>query len=401
MFEPNDEYKGDLARTYFYMATAYEDKIANWSSDMLDGNRYSAYATWALNMLLRWAKEDPVSQKEIDRNEAVYKIQHNRNPFIDFPGLEQYVWGTVTSTAFNPDNYQNPFEQVTERPAAPTFNPEEGEVAQGTTVTISTTAKGESLMYSVNGGDYQTATATAQVIINAPTTIKAYAINTSGVMGEEATATYTLPATGATGSNVFACITATAELTPGAHYLIVCETKGRALAAQSGDIRTYCDVTLTERTYTGETSTSGAPYVLQLGKTSLGYTLYDATTATYLAINSNDNKLHAGTDATLDAANWNISIDASGNAVIQSVKYDNRSIQYNASSPRFATYKSKQTAVQLYKQVPPSGIHQVLTSSISSPTIYTLDGKPLSGIRSLQQLPQGIYVINGKKVMVK
>ena len=401
VFEPNDEYKGDLARTYFYMATAYEDKITNWSSDMLDGKRYPAYATWALNMLLRWAKEDPVSQKEIDRNEAVYKIQRNRNPYIDFPGLEQYVWGTVTSTAFNPDNYQNPFEQVTERPAAPTFNPEAGEVAQGTTVTISTTAQGESLMYSVNGGDYLTATTTAQVIINAPTTIKAYAINASGVMGEEATATYTLPETGATGSNVYACITSTAELTTGARYLIVCETKGRALAAQSGDIRTYCDVTLTDRTYTGATSTSNAPYVLQLGKTSLGYTLYDAAAGTYLAINSNDNKLHAGTDATLEAANWNINIDASGNAEILSVKYSNRSIQYNPSSPRFATYKSKQTAVQLYKQVPPSGIHQILTSTTSSPTIYTLDGKPLNGIRSLQQLPQGIYVINGKKVMVK
>ena len=401
VFEPNDEYKGDLARTYFYMATAYEDKIANWDSPMLDGQKYPAYATWALNMLLRWAKEDPVSQKEIDRNEAVYKIQRNRNPYIDFPGLEQYVWGTVTSSAFNPDNYQSPFEQATERPAAPTFNPEEGVVEQGTTVTISATGQDESLMYSVNGGDYQTASATAQVIINAPTTIKAYAINSSGVMGEEATATYTLPAMDVTGSDVYACITSEAELTSGANYLIVCETKNRALAAQSGDIRTYCDVTLADRTYTGATSTSNAPYVLQLGKTALGYTLYDAAAGTYLSINSNDNKLHAGTDATLEAANWTVAIDASGNAVIQSVKYTNRSIQYNPSSPRFATYKSKQTAVQLYKQLPPSGIHQILTSTTSVPTIYTLDGKPLSGIRTAEQLPQGIYVINGKKVMVK
>ncbi len=401
VFEPNDEYKGDFARTYFYMATAYEDKIADWESPMLDGKSYPAYATWALNMLLRWAKEDPVSQKEIDRNEAVYKIQRNRNPYIDFPGLEQYVWGTVTTTAFNPDNYQNPFEQVTQRPAAPTFSLAAGEVAQGTTVTISTTAQGETLMYSVGGGDYLTAGATAQVIINAPTTIKAYAVNASGVMGEEASATYTLSASGATDSNVYACITTSAELTPGAHYLIVCETKGRALAAQSGDIRTFCDVTLTDRTYTGETSTAGTPYVLQLGKTALGYTLYDAVAGTYLAINSNDNKLHAGTDATLDAANWMINIDASGNAEIISVKYTNRTLQYNAAAPRFATYKSKQTAVQLYKQVPPTGIHQILTSPHATPTIYTLDGKPLTGIRFLSQLPQGIYLVNGKKVMVK
>lgn len=63
VFEPNDEYKGDFARTYFYMATAYEDKIAGWHSDMLAGNAYPAYKEWVITMLLRWAQEDPVSQK--------------------------------------------------------------------------------------------------------------------------------------------------------------------------------------------------------------------------------------------------------------------------------------------------------------------------------------------------
>lgn len=105
VFEPNDEYKGDFARIYFYMATRYENLIADWNCDMLAGNAYPAYQEWALNMLLRWAKNDPVSQKEIDRNEAVYSIQHNRNPFVDYPGLEQYVWGDLVATPFSYDNY--------------------------------------------------------------------------------------------------------------------------------------------------------------------------------------------------------------------------------------------------------------------------------------------------------
>ena len=76
VFEPNDEYKGDFARIYFYMATCYEDRIASWKSNgtastVLDGTSYPAYKKWYINMLLRWAKEDPVSQKEIDRNNAV------------------------------------------------------------------------------------------------------------------------------------------------------------------------------------------------------------------------------------------------------------------------------------------------------------------------------------------
>ena len=58
VFEPNDEYKGDFARIYFYMVTCYEDRVSSWKSDMLAHNKYPAFTTWALNMLLRWAAED-------------------------------------------------------------------------------------------------------------------------------------------------------------------------------------------------------------------------------------------------------------------------------------------------------------------------------------------------------
>lgn len=108
VFEPNDEYKGDFARIYFYMATCYEDQIDTWSSPMLSGDEYKPYQDWALNMLLRWAAEDPVSQKEIDRNNAVYELQGNRNPYVDYPGLEQYVWGEYKDKAFSYDNYEKP-----------------------------------------------------------------------------------------------------------------------------------------------------------------------------------------------------------------------------------------------------------------------------------------------------
>lgn len=105
VFEPNDEYKGDFARTYFYMVTCYENNVSSWNSPMLAHNKYPAFDTWAVNLLLKWCREDPVSKKEKDRNEAVYKIQHNRNPFIDFPGLEELIWGNRTNDAFDPDGY--------------------------------------------------------------------------------------------------------------------------------------------------------------------------------------------------------------------------------------------------------------------------------------------------------
>jgi len=83
IFEPLDEYKGDFARTYFYMATRYYEEDAGWAgSPMVDG---AQPLPWAREMLVRWHTEDPVSQKERDRNEAVYALQGNRNPYIDHP----------------------------------------------------------------------------------------------------------------------------------------------------------------------------------------------------------------------------------------------------------------------------------------------------------------------------
>ena len=99
VFEPIDEYKGDVARIYFYMATRYQDKIGSWESNssnadlVLDGSSDKVFEDWELNILKQWAKNDPVSQKEIDRNEAVFKIQKNRNPFVDHPEYIKSIWG--------------------------------------------------------------------------------------------------------------------------------------------------------------------------------------------------------------------------------------------------------------------------------------------------------------------
>lgn len=89
-FEPIDEYKGDFARNYFYMATRYKGEDAGWAgSAMTDG---ADLEDWAVDMLMEWHENDPVSDKELDRNEAVYAIQNNRNPFIDHPEYVQYIY---------------------------------------------------------------------------------------------------------------------------------------------------------------------------------------------------------------------------------------------------------------------------------------------------------------------
>ena len=93
VFEPVDEYKGDFARTYFYFATRYENIMTTIGGESFSGNKYPALTDWSINLFLKWHRQDPVSQKEIDRNNAVYNHQDNRNPYIDHPELAEYIWG--------------------------------------------------------------------------------------------------------------------------------------------------------------------------------------------------------------------------------------------------------------------------------------------------------------------
>lgn len=95
-FEPIDEYKGDIARLYFYMSTRYEGEDGGWANwEMANG---STLTPSAITLLLDWHHADPVSQKEKDRNEAVFLIQGNRNPFIDYPQFADCIWGTTNCT---------------------------------------------------------------------------------------------------------------------------------------------------------------------------------------------------------------------------------------------------------------------------------------------------------------
>ena len=91
VFEPVDDYKGDFARTYFYMATRYAEKVGSW-----DGGVFSSSFPYMdsdfINLYIKWHEQDPVSDKEINRNDAAYLIQNNRNPFIDHPEWAEYIF---------------------------------------------------------------------------------------------------------------------------------------------------------------------------------------------------------------------------------------------------------------------------------------------------------------------
>lgn len=104
LWEPADKWKGDFARGYMYMATTYQN--LTWQGtqalQLLKQGAYPTLQEWASKLYLEWARTDVVDRLEVERNEAVSRIQGNRNPFVDFPNLMEYIWGDSIGYAFDP-----------------------------------------------------------------------------------------------------------------------------------------------------------------------------------------------------------------------------------------------------------------------------------------------------------
>lgn len=106
LWEPADEWKGDFARAYFYMATCYSNLTWQGTQALkqLENNDWPTLQKWTYDLLLQWNAQDPVGDLERTRNDGVYAIQGNRNPFIDFPDLAEYIWGSKINDAWQGDD---------------------------------------------------------------------------------------------------------------------------------------------------------------------------------------------------------------------------------------------------------------------------------------------------------
>ena len=122
VFEPMDEYKGDFARGYFgtmikwangdYQTFTTGDGAAIFNT-AYTADKYYGLTAYGVALLLKWHREDPVSQKEIDRNDGIQSKQGNRNPFIDYPELVEYIWGNHTGETVTLANLTPTFEGYT------------------------------------------------------------------------------------------------------------------------------------------------------------------------------------------------------------------------------------------------------------------------------------------------
>lgn len=447
VFEPADEYKGDFARAYLYVFTMYGD--VNWlpekgASQMLSiGEGYAEPLPWVVDMLLSWAASDPVDEKELNRNDEIFKIQHNRNPYIDYPELMTYVYGDNKGKAFSCTGQE---AVAVNRPSAP--------VADGLWMTAVNTYNGRwweemdivfdvpegDLWVSIDGGSYQrygkSVHVDAAVSGSQTHELKAYAETTvSGRELRSSVATVTLLAKDPSVTDYvdarWVPVTDDAQISADSYYIILSEnvkhvmgytggTSSQKFLSNEGFVK-FSGGTVTEipsgaAVVRFESAPSGATgdYVMRVYDSKMnpkGYWLRGSKTAMSL----NATKGSALDVIASESGTTSLRFAASSDAEAKKPF----SVQFNKTQPRFTNYDSTQGAVMLYKfdgfNDDQSGIADIPAMDDETPVvvegrniyagegsmIFDLNGRRVSGLG----LEPGIYVVvtsnRAVKVMVR
>lgn len=361
VFEPNDEVKGDIARAYFYMVTCYENKISTWTSSgssiyVFDGNTYPGLTSWCLTMMMRWSALDPVDDIEIARNNEIAKKQ-NRNPFIDYPGLEDYIWGDKKNVAFSYDHYDG--SSSGKQYVTMSFSPTSVTATLGesfTAPTLSMSPSGLTVTYSSSNTNVATVNAsTGAVTLKAvgTTTITASFAGNDDYYANSATYMLTVKKQGGddptpvTGSGIFEKVTSTAELESGKRYIIVSGTHSLMKfdgTAGSGNITI-------SNSRIDMNNTENSALILTMEKVGNYWTVKGDDV--YMALTSDKNSLNTATTSSANTAKWTISVN-SGTASVTNVNFSSRSLKYNTSSDMFRCYTSGQADVEIFKELEPT-----------------------------------------------
>lgn len=338
-YEPADEYKGDFARVFMYMFTVYDD--ISWADNtawMYNKNRDSEiFQQWAIDLLLKWHRRDPVSEKEIKRNDAIYGIQHNRNPFIDRPELAEYIWGSKKGEPYQPGDIEvdpgedpNPGEDPGEEPNP---NPGTDPVGENGTWTLvqnesSITPDGRYILVADVAGDLP---------------VMSYINNTSS------SNTYMDPASSSVSFE------------------------------EANNLQVITEIP-TDAAILSFTPLDAGKYAMQISD-------LDGISKGYLACGTEKKMTLASSATDVNAA---ISLSFAGSDV--SLQFPGGYLRYNSSHPRFTTYKSGQQPLQLYRlNKDTATIVEAVDPAEPRTQIFTIQGFPVFG--EFESLPAGTYIV--------
>ena len=373
VFEPGDDIKGDLARIYFYMATCYESQAPSWGHSVFTGSTYQPFAQWTYDMLIRWAKQDPIDDVEIARNNAVYETQQNRNPFVDYPGLEDYIWGDKADVAFSYDNYAGGGGGGgTVTVAMPTFSPDAGTYYNSIMVELDCATEGADIYFTTDGADAseQSRAYMGPFEVTTTSTIKAVAIK-DGKRSAQAEATYTIRQQGGGGETPVDCDVVINNALFG--------SSATGTIAKSDD----ADLTGTQ---------DGITFVYALGSGSQRFA------------NATEIRLYKGNTLTISVAEGTLTaLDFTIGAKTSALDADTGSFsefKWTGNASQVVITSENNTALRNVKvsvSVPsgPSAIETVQTNTLSGRrVIYNLSGQRVANPT------HGIYIVDGKKVLI-
>ena len=374
VFEPNDEIKGDIARIFFYMITRYEGSCGSWGHDVFTST-YPGLTSWTLNMMMRWSRQDPVDAIEIARNNAVYEVQGNRNPYVDYPGLEEYTWGTKMDQTFCYDNYEGGSPVEPDYVYSPTFSPDAGSYENSVTVTLSSNTSGASIYYTTDGSDATTSSTLYEspFTLTETTTVKAIAVKNNQI-SILSTATYTITSSGQGG-----------EENP-----------------VSGTIN--LNNALFGTSYDGAINNVSDP----LSGTVNGVTVtYDKAGGNNLYCNNEQIRLYPNNTLTIRVEEGNITAiefvsPEPKSGLKASVGDMNGDLEWNGNTKSVVFSFDGSKHIKLSGiNVTVSGVTGISPLTTQPSTLisiyYTLDGRRVQGIPTRK----GVYIVNGKKILIK
>lgn len=432
VFEPADEYKGDFARAYFYIFTAYPD--INWQ----DSYQYvysngGTLRPWAVEMLLKWHRQDPVDSKEKARNEEIYALQGNRNPFIDYPALAEIAFGSASSAFSLSDAKES---ESLDRPATPEF-------AGGRVVGVNTYARRwwdaymqridapeGTLMLSVDGGEWFPFSGNSLEVDGALNhteshIYRAYAVkDVDGQQLRSPIAELRLAALDPDAIDYSQArwhkVTNVSEVNVGDKYILLSSNTLHSMSITGGTSSTQFMesagfVEFDEANEVVELPTDAAILEFAEGGEAGKYRIMIEDVNGNFKGNWNAT---AKNKMRLDATQYKPgSWDVSDTGAFKFTFTEFGTLQFNKTQPRFLQYESSQTPVYLYRYVDMSGGTSGISEAqeerwsvgvdgcnIYAPVgsrIFDLNGRPVSG----SSLSPGIYIVAGKgrctKVLIR
>lgn len=331
-WEPGDQYKGDFARSYMYMAIVYSNlTFVKTGLQTMENSDYPGMRPWATTLYIAWGKGDAVSKLERDRNNAVAKIEKNRNLLVDYPYLADYIWGDSTSVAFDPATSVTTADDDDRYMETQPVEPDEPQQPD------------DNIKF-----------------------VKASSVEA------------------------------------GARYLIVANSNGTLYAAKpiNNGSKTYGYLYVNRVTELNDT--------ISLATDTISYA-FEATDGGWLL---KDNKgryyYHSGTypnynysTSAADGSVWTVTPQSDGTFMIAAS--DGYYMQYAASYSSYGCYNTSKGILPMLYRLATETTDAITTTGTGTTelprTVYNLQGQAVG--QSLEGLPAGIYILGGKKILVR